>query len=310
MNVQGLKSKLDDCDFFNFISDYDILLFSECWHSKLSNIDIEGYSHFSCPRPKFNRKAKRNSGGVIVYFKNILSSHLELVNVNQNGIIWFKLNKTFLLTDNDAYICLSYVPPEDSSVYKNINSTLFEFDFFQHLSNDIRYYNTMGDVFLHGDMNSRTGQLSDCVDDINLDRYVNMPEDDLYGINIPPRANSDTHVNAFGNKLLTLCKENNVQIVNGRLMSGNCTYHGLYRNRHVQSTIDYLITNINNFKPLTNVHIFDLTEFSDHCSITFSLKCSLNNDSVPNHCNVDKIIWNSAESDSFNTFLYTKKTLI
>ena len=178
-NIQGIRSKLDDCDFLNFISDYDILLFSECWNSKTSNINIDGYCNFNCPRPKFNRKAKRDSGGVIVYFKNKFVNHIELVNVNQNGIIWFKLKKTFLLTENDVYICLTYIPPMDSQVYKNINSTLFEFDFFQHLSNDIRHYSNLGDVYLQGDLNSRTGQLPDCVDNINLNRYVDMPYDIL-----------------------------------------------------------------------------------------------------------------------------------
>ena len=38
--MQGLKAKLDDCDFLNFVSDFDIFMFTECWHSKLSNIDI------------------------------------------------------------------------------------------------------------------------------------------------------------------------------------------------------------------------------------------------------------------------------
>ena len=152
-----MKSKLDDCDFLNFVLDYDILLFTECWHSKLSNINIDGYSCFSCPRPKFNSKAKRNSGGVVVYFKNKLLNYIELVSLHANGYIWFKLKKQFLHTENDAFICACYIPPQDSSVYRNINSTLFEYDFFQHISNDIRHYTNLGDVYLYGDMNARTG---------------------------------------------------------------------------------------------------------------------------------------------------------
>ena len=60
-----------------------------------------GICNCNCPRPKFNRKAKRDSGGIIVYFKNKFINHIELVKVNQNGIIWFKLKKTFLLAEND-----------------------------------------------------------------------------------------------------------------------------------------------------------------------------------------------------------------
>ena len=151
--------------------------------------------------------------------------------------------------------------------------------------------------------NARTGQLSDCVDNINLDRYVDMPYDDFCMSDIQPRANNDSHVNSFGHQLLTLCKENNVNIVNGRLTPGNCTYHGHYRNRSISSTVDYLITHYNKFGSLCNVHIFDITEFSDHCPLTFSLKCNMN--SNVNNCYkyTDKIVWNTDNVDSFLNYL-------
>ena len=141
----------------NFINDFDILILTETWHSKTSNINIDGYCHFSCPRPKFNSNARRNSSGVIIYYKTTYFNHIELVNVNQNGIIWFKLKKEFLLTENDAYFCSLYIPPESSTLYKNVKSSLFEFDFFQHLSNEIRHYSSLGDVYIQGDTNCRTG---------------------------------------------------------------------------------------------------------------------------------------------------------
>lgn len=46
----------------------------------------------------------------------------------------------------------------------------------------------------------------------------------------------------------------------------------------VYSNIDYLITHFNNIDSLCNVHIFDITEFSDHCPLTFSLKCNMKSD--------------------------------
>jgi hypothetical protein len=41
------------------------------------------------PRPKFHNRAKRESGGLIIFYKNINENALELV--FSNGIIWFKL---------------------------------------------------------------------------------------------------------------------------------------------------------------------------------------------------------------------------
>ena len=51
-----------------------------------------------------------------------------------------------------------------------------------------------------------------------------------------------------------------------------------------------------------------MTEFSDHCPITFSLQFTLRNDIDDNCCNnVDNIIWNSDKAENFIDFLNTKK---
>ena len=78
-------------------------------------------------------------------------------------------------------------------------------------------YIQFGDVLLTGDFNARVGQRSDLVDNLNLDRYVNMPEPDLPIDILPQRLSADIQTNTFGHKLLTLCKENSVFIANGRL---------------------------------------------------------------------------------------------
>jgi len=39
--VQGLKYKLDEFDFLKYVC--DVLLFTETWTSKVSNVQIEGY---------------------------------------------------------------------------------------------------------------------------------------------------------------------------------------------------------------------------------------------------------------------------
>ena len=63
---------------------YDLLCLTETWNSKTTNIEINSYERFSCPRPKCNQKAKRESGGVIVYYRKTLSKGIEPV--QQNGI--------------------------------------------------------------------------------------------------------------------------------------------------------------------------------------------------------------------------------
>ena len=92
----------------------DILLFTETWHEKKTNLSIEGYDCFSCPQPKSNSRAKRGSGGVVVYFRHRLKNYVHFVELNQNSAIWFKLSKELFNFDVDLYLCLCYIPPEDS----------------------------------------------------------------------------------------------------------------------------------------------------------------------------------------------------
>jgi len=90
--MSRVLKKLNDSNFVHFISDFDILLFTETWHCKTTHIYIERYDYYSCPRPNFSRNAKRSSGGVIVYYKSNYDKYISLVETNSNGytFIWFK----------------------------------------------------------------------------------------------------------------------------------------------------------------------------------------------------------------------------
>ena len=104
-------------DFLNYINKYDFLFLTETWHSNTSNIDIDNFLNFSCPRPKCYRKAKHDSGGVVIYYNKKYFGHVKLLFVNNKGLIWIKLDKQYFGADNDVYICNCYIPPEDSNVY-------------------------------------------------------------------------------------------------------------------------------------------------------------------------------------------------
>ena len=197
------------------MNDYDILLLTETWNSNLSNTKIDGYESFNCSRPKSNKKAKRDSGGVIVYYKQRYRNYLQLISINTNGLVWFKLKKEIGNFENDLILCLCYIPPEGSSVYRNENSDLYDYDFFESLNNDIIRYSELGTIYLAGDFNSRTGSELDFVPDIGLDRFVDVPLNEDSS-SLSKRKNFDTVVNSFGLKLLTLCKENNLFPRNGQ----------------------------------------------------------------------------------------------
>ena len=62
---------------FRELTNYDIVCLTETWTCDTSDIDIVGYSHFALHRPKRKAGAKRNSGGIIVYIKDELSTGIS-----------------------------------------------------------------------------------------------------------------------------------------------------------------------------------------------------------------------------------------
>ena len=100
-----------------------------------------------------------------------------------------------------------------------------------NLSKELRKFNQLGQMCITGDLNSRTGENLDYVCNINLDRYVELPEENVQHVNsLPKLRNQDKHVTMLGTKLLTLCKENSLVIVNGRFEPGLCTFYCTRRN--------------------------------------------------------------------------------
>ena len=98
---------------------------------KVSNVQIEGCESVVCHRPKSNSKVIRNSGGVILYYKQEYSNVIEISSINNVGIIWFKIKKAFTCSDDDQYVTLCYIPPDKSTFYTNNNSILHEFAFIE-----------------------------------------------------------------------------------------------------------------------------------------------------------------------------------
>ena len=298
--MQGLVKKLIDPDFFDYINSYDILFFTESWCNKYSNIDIQGYTVYSCPRPKCSKRAKRDSGGIAIYCKNKLIDGLEIVKMDDKGIVWLKLKSSFFNFENDHYFCVCYIPPEKSKLYTDM-CALQDFDYFDKIADDIRYYNNLGEVFLCGDFNSRTGLMSDVIEQTGLDRYVDLPpSNDPCSITV--RKSDDKSVNTFGYKLINLCKESELCIVNGRLEPGRFTFQSGQGN----CVLDYFIAKASNFKFIKNIEVEGLTEFSDHCpiNVSFSFYKEVEND---DDTFSDKLFWDASKSDYLLEALNTKK---
>lgn len=125
---------------------------SETWTAKKSKIDINGYANpIHSYRKIVNKKAKRNSGGLIVYIRDSIRKGIKLIKNEIDCLIWIKLDKHFFKIQEDVYLAISYIAPENSRFHQ-----IYDVDIFQKLEMDISEFSSEGVVIVAGDLNSRT----------------------------------------------------------------------------------------------------------------------------------------------------------
>jgi hypothetical protein len=131
----------------------------------------------------FNHKAKHKPA-----VSQYIIDNIALLNINKKVFLWF--------CKKDAYFCVCSIPPEDFSLYGNINLSLFEFDLFEHLNTCICRYSDLGEVYASDNLNSRKGDydLLYYIQNINLDRSIDLPQTSSNGINKHVRRNHDRSV--------------------------------------------------------------------------------------------------------------------
>ena len=107
-------------------------------------------------------------------------------------------------------------------------------NFFDCLSNELSIKMSKGSVALCGDFNARTA-------DKDLIDYTDNPN--VSYLNKIPRKSNDQKTNDYGYKLLDICLQNNIAILNGRdlLCATNGTHDYTCYNHNGRSTVDYLI---------------------------------------------------------------------
>ena len=264
-NIHGLTGeKKENSEFVNILEKHDICFMFESWCDSSSNVDLNGYVSHNFYRKFRHRKARRNSGGIILYYKEDIQEGIQIIKNHFDTIIWVKLDKTFFKLSEDIFLCGVYIWGEGSPVYNNINADLFDI-----LENDLCTYDSKGNVYLFGDFNSRVGtkndfivhdKLNSCIDDVSYDPDC-----------ISKRSTLDRSHNSHGIRLSDLCKASQYRILNGRMDDTN-EYTFLSHNGC--SIIDYLITRECDFKNIAKFSIGNFNEWSDHAPLHFSLLCN------------------------------------
>ena len=117
--------------------------------------------------------------------------------------------------------------------------------------------------FKIGDFNSRTGVLSDGIDDSSFG--VSNDTD------IPDRCNCDQTVNSYGEKLIELCQSTEHVILNGRFRGDSLGYF-TYMSKVGSSVVDYFLANTNLYNLVSYFRVSPLSHLSDHCLLDACLE--------------------------------------
>ena len=150
LNIHGHANiKCGHDDVLKEIMDHHIYAVQETWLGPQDACPaVPGYSLFRSERKRHHR-AKRNSGGTIVFVKHSVQCGVQKVisRSSKNGdIIWMKLCKKYFSLENDVYICSAYIVPGSDD------------DVFEAIRKDVELFSTTGYIGFIGDLNCRIGE--------------------------------------------------------------------------------------------------------------------------------------------------------
>lgn len=265
INVCGLKTRMNYPEFTKLIQKYDIVCVSETKLDKYDIIECKDYTFYSKPRTE---AYKRKSGGIGFFVHSRLIDRVVTLESDCEYIFWLKLS---ISNHNEVVIGAIYIPPETSSFYNADEFHKFETE----VSNKCTSFEN---VMLTGDANSYTSDLLDFTETdvfitemFEFDNVLPSTHDPLHLLNelkIPlKRVSKCSKVNRSGLKLIEMCKQNNMFILNGRY--GKDRNPGSFTFRNL-SVIDYSICSGTLLKYLTNFEVIELDSlYSDGHAFLF-----------------------------------------
>ena len=301
INVCGFKNKLDLGIIIDHINRFDIVCVSETKSDDSDLFNIPGYKYIA----KNNNNILHKLGGIHglgIFIKDNISKYFSVIdNCESDCVLWLKVEKELL--GYDFIIGATYVPHEGSVFHDNC-----EFDI---ICSDIVNIQAKYDFpfYISGDFNARTGNLTDFISleegvndfDLSLSNCISSDTNenlDALGINVN-RSNSDKKTNNNGTKLIELCKNFDLRILNGRCGSDNSTGDFTFISSNGKSTIDYtllsaqLLPRVKEFK----VDVLDTCLSDKHRTIYTILRA----DNLPRNASTSKKRYGSKSDTSAHT---------
>ena len=295
LNCDGLRNKLNDRDFNDFIQNFDIICLTETHMTArdLEHYDLSGFRHYVCDAIKLGHSFGRLSGGVVVLIKDNIQHNFTRLSCEVENIICLRVNRHLFDSQTNLIFLACYIPPQDSKFW-NYSKCGYGHELLEKCVNDL--YSQVGcfEYILTGDFNSRTKSLNMS----NID--IMFESDNIYkeGDNevIYPRRSKDNTLNAFGEQLLEFCSIYDGVIVNG-LTEQNYDDGFTCIKSNGSSVVDYFIVSSYLMETLFVKH-FEIVEelFSDHLPIVLEIKpigkhSEVINSGIQRNNNNKKIVW-------------------
>ena len=265
-NINGLYDKVHDDLFLNEICKHDLLFITETHLKNEEHINVTGYYtlHRNHHQIKSNGKI---DGGIAMLCKDNLQKGITIVNDQNPDYIWFKLDRQFFTLDKHLYVCAAYLPHEQSHYLAQRDQ-----DTVESIESDIANLSRDGHILILGDLNARSGVLNDYV---NADCDLNVYDDaDMYLVddNVGSRCNQDQVINDRGTKLVDLCVQCRLRILNGRTLGDSQGYFTCHRPQG-SSTVDYMVLSEEMLHRVQFFLVHDKLDLSDHCKISMQMMC-------------------------------------
>ncbi|CAC5399804.1 unnamed protein product [Mytilus coruscus] len=164
---------------------------------------IDGYTWIGNNRENLHINAQRGSGGVGAFLKNDLFEFYDITTLDNSveDILWIKVKSK----SSDFILCVAvcYLPPNESSRLSDQEL------FFENLLQQVYCNQSIGNIVICGDFNSRCGNKSDYIEGVD---------------EISPRSVIDMNENYNGDLFIDFLTNINFAMLNGRIGINDFTY--------------------------------------------------------------------------------------
>ena len=164
-NINGARTKLEQNNVYNFLSNFDIVSINEVKSSL--NISIPGYVSYKSKNVSGNDSLR---GGTVVMVRNYLANQVFNVDNSMLDQVWLQLE-----CFPSLIFAFCYIPPTDSSYFSH--------NLFSNIHEKMSDFKSYKNVCIIGDLNARFGNSVRSIisrstnTNIHLCSYPSIPDD-------------------------------------------------------------------------------------------------------------------------------------